>query len=132
MNAKQFQAAAFLLRECEVAELTGYAPGTIRKMIDNGVLHRVLPAGAVCAKFRKRQLAALCGLEMDAAAAQEFAKAAQMLSEKEVTRWTGYSGHTLERIVATGGLTFRRPAGAARGKFLKSEIAEMIGFPEMI
>lgn len=131
MNVKEFQAAAFLLSEGQVCAITGYAAHTVRKLADVGVLQAVKLRGATKGKFRKRQVAHLIGVAMGAEVL-EFTRCAHLLTEKQVTRWTGYCGQALDAMVRAGGLTRRRPAGSGTGKFLKAEIAELIGYPELV
>ncbi len=124
MTKEQFKALPHLLQEADVVAL-GYSPRTISKFVDCGVLVRVKPKGTSAARYQKRQLAQMLQWELEVG---EFQKEPQFMQTKAVHRWTGYSENTLTAIAKAGGITFVKPPGSGAGKFLKTDVARLIGF----
>ena len=130
MNQQQFKAAPHLLMRRHLVEL-GYGKTTIHKFEDCGVLRQVRPPGADQVRYQKKQLAQL--LKWDGLlGAEAFAREKPLMELKVVKEWTGMSEVTLNHVVQAGGLSLVRPAGMTRGKFLKSEIAELLGFEHLV
>jgi hypothetical protein len=126
MTQAEFKALPYLLLEHQVAAL-GYDRRTVAKFADCGVLHKVEPAGSGHARYQKRQLAQLLGLEATLELA-EFRREPLLMSLKSVRRWTGFTEETLAKIVQAGGLRRVQPPGSSHGKYLKEQIARLIGF----
>ena len=51
---------------------------------------------------------------------------------KAVHRWTGYSEMTLSAIGKAGEVGFVKPPGAGAAKFLKADVARLIGFEQFV
>lgn len=128
MTREEFKKLPHLVMEGAVVEL-GYGRRTIAKFVDSNVLRKIQPAGAGHGKYQKKQVAQLLGVGwtelLDEAA---FRKEPQFMGAKAVNYWTGYCETTLKKIADAGGLTFRKPPGMGKGRFLKAEIAKLIGF----
>ena len=123
MNQQEFQRLPWLLLEQQVTAL-GYDRRTLAKLVDCGVLEKVTPAGNGHARYRKKQLAQLLEWPADAGG---FAAERPLMSLKAVRTWTGFSEETLGKIVQAGGLRLVKPPGTAQGKYLKDQIAALIG-----
>ena len=130
MTREQFKALPHLVREQDVRAL-GYGRQTVAKFVDCGVLLRMSPAGCGQARYQKRQLAQLLKWEelLDTAG---FHREPPMLDLKAVQRWTGWTDTTVMQIVRAGGLAFVKPPGSGHGKFLKKEVAALIGFEAFV
>lgn len=126
MTRESFKQLPHLLQRHEV-EAAGFGRQTIEKYVDAGVLTLVQPAGCGQARFQKRQLAQLLNWE-DLLDASGFAEEPPAMSLKAVLRWTGWDDRTLAKIVRAGGLTLVKPPGSGAGKYLKSEVAALLGF----
>ncbi len=130
MTREEFKQLPHLVREHDVVAM-GYGRNTVHKFVDCGVLVRVCPKGCGQARFQKRQLANLLKWE-DCVDVAAFRQERPMLEAKAVQRWTGWSEATLGNIAAAGGLSFVKPPGAGKGKFLKQEIAKLIGLENAV
>lgn len=121
-----------LVMEAKAGEM-GYGRATVSKFVACGVLKQVKPPGARQAKYQKKQLAHLLEwgdlIGPDEAA---FRLEPPLLGAKAVRQWTGWCDDTLAMIVRAKGLTFKKPPGAGKGKFLKREIAGLIGFEGLV
>lgn len=130
MTQSEFKALPHLLQETDVVKL-GYSARTIAKFVDCGVLRKVMPAGTHSARFQKKQLAELLQwtelLEPGA-----FQAEPPFMQIKAVQRWTGYAENTLTAIGKGGELHLVKPPGSGTGKFLKAEVAKLIGFENYV
>ena len=132
MTQADFKSLPFLLLEHQVAKL-GYDRRTLGKLVDCAVLSRIAPKGCTQGRYQKRQLAQLLHWEhLLAADEAQFRQLAPLLPLKPVRTWTGYTEETLSGIVHAHGLTLVKPPGMSQGKFLKAEIAKLIGFEHLI
>jgi len=130
MTKEDFKKLPYLVMEHDIVAC-GLGRATIGKYVENGILARVCPAGAGQAKYRKKQLAQL--LQWEGLLEPElFRREKPLLEAKAVTRWTGWSDTTLGKIVQARGLTFVKPPGAGKGKYLKQQIAVLIGMEEQV
>lgn len=130
MTKEQFKALPHLLAEGDVVAL-GYSPSTIRKFVDCGVLVKVKPAGTSAARYQKKQLAQLLHWE-DVLEVAAFKSEPPFMQVKAVHHWTGYSENTLAQIGAMEGIQCSQPPGATARKFLKADVAKLIGFENFV
>ena len=107
-------------------EALGYGRATVIKLCDCGVLNAVKLRGDHRTRYQKRQVAALVKWE-DPAPAAQFALEKPLMETKAVQRWTGWDRGTLSQLVESGSLTLMKPPSAGKGKYLKEEIAAIIG-----
>lgn len=128
MTRKEFEALPWLLQRHHLEEL-GYSKRTLGKFVDCGTMMQIRPKGSGQARYQKRQVAQLLKWEdCIASALADFKREPASMPGKAVQRWTGWSDTTLTHIASARGLTFVKPPGAAHGKFLKDEVAKLIGF----
>src|SRR5262252_5052203 len=125
MTQEEFRRLPFLLTKAQVADVVGYAPSTLVKMVECGVLEKVLPAGAKEQRFRKVQVAMLLGYPWQEDA-KAFRREPLLMKLKAVEVWTGYAEKTVRKIIRAGGLQWVRPAGMNEGKFRKAEVARLL------
>ena len=125
MTREEFTALPYLLTPGQV-EACGYAPRTVDKYAESGILAVILPAGCRKRRFQKRQLAQMLGWEstVDRAA---WAREKPLLPLGVVQQWTGYDERTVANMVLAGGLVVVRPAGLWCAKYRKEQIGEWIG-----
>lgn len=126
MTKPEFQSWPWLLFEHQVRRATGYAAGTVEKLVDCGVLESVRPDGCGQRKVRKVQVARMLKCEnwLDI---ERWRSEPEFMGTKSVSAWTGYSASTLSKLVEAGALDMVRMAGLSRGKFLKRQVARLIG-----
>ena len=128
MTRKEFEAAPWLVMEHHLAGL-GYGRATLGKFVDCGTLNKICPKGCGQGRYQKRQIAHLVKWpDCLAEAVRAFGQEPALMPAKAVMRWTGWSDTTLGNIAGAGGLSFVKPPGAGQGKFLKDEVAKLIGF----
>jgi len=135
MTKLQFQALPLLIFEHHVVAVTGYARNTIAKFTDCGVLTIVKPNGSGQGRFQSRQIAQMIGWDWKEVLREwieQFQRENNLMLEKAVTRYTGYAEKTLLNIRKARGLDFLKPAGADAGRYRKEQIAELIGFKELV
>ncbi len=130
MTKEQFKALPHLLQEKDVVAL-GFSPSTISKFVECGVLIKVKPPGTSAARYQKKQLAQLLHWE-DLLETKTFQAEAPFMQVKAVCRWTGYSENTLMAIGLVSGIESSRPPGMKARKFLKSSVANLIGFEQWV
>ena len=130
MTRDEFKQLPHLIREPEVVAL-GFGRRTVLKFVDCGVLARICPAGCGEARYQKKQCANLLHWE-DLLDTEAFRMEPPALELKAVIRWTGWDERTLTKMVKARGLTFVKPPGAGKGKYLKGEIATLIGFYQFV
>jgi len=130
MTKDDFKKLPYLVMEHDVMAC-GLGRATIGKYVENGILARVQPVGAGQAKYRKKQLAQLLQWE-ELLEPALFRKEKPLLDAKAVTRWTGWSEMTLQKIVLAGGLKFMQPPGSGKRKYLKWEIGQLIGLEDQV
>ena len=79
----------------------GYSRSALEKLVDCGVLDRVVLRGCRQGRYQKRQLALLLGwagvVDGDRA---EFVREPELLRLKAVRRWLGLSEATIRKVVA--------------------------------
>jgi len=132
MNRKEFQRAPGLLREKDAIGL-GYARCTLMKYVDCHVLRRIKPPGCGQAHYQKRQLAQLLDWpEVVAADEEQFSREPQFMRRKAVRRWTGLDRETLAKLVDHSVLKPVQPPGTGEAKYLKSQIAALIGMEHCV
>jgi len=106
----------------------GYGRATLEKFVDCGVLRRIRPPGCDQNRYQKKQIALLLDwpelVDLDQA---RFAREPMLLRPCVVREWTGWSESSLLRMVDAGGLKSQRFA-LGESRFLKKEIAELLGF----
>ena len=130
MTTQDFSRLPLLLDRNDVVRALGYSWNTVAKMIDSGILRGVRPAGCHWFRYQKVQVAKLAGLgDTLAYAARQMQDEPLLMGEKSVCNWTGYAPHTLARIVRAGGLTLVKPPGNGTGRYLKLQIADLVGLP---
>jgi hypothetical protein len=125
MTREEFQGLPHLLTQCQVVGC-GYAPATIGKYVEHGILRAVLPKGCTQRRYQKLQLAELLGW-MDLVDVKGWQREKPLLPLGAVTQWTGYANGTVSDIVAAHGLTVVQPGGIGERKFRKEEVGEWIG-----
>ena len=132
MTQKEFQGLPWLLKEQQV-EALGYDRRTLRKMVDCQVLKKVSLPGCGQGRYQKRQLALLLRwdhlLQEDM---ERFKSEPPLMMLKAVQGWTGFAEETLSKIMQAQGLTAIRPPGVNQGKFLKAEVAGLLGVGELV
>lgn len=126
MTREQFRCLPYLLAAADVVAM-GYSERSLIKFVECGVLVKVQPCGMQNARFQKKQLAQLLNWDelLDVAA---WKVEPLFMRVKAVQLWTGYSENTLTKIAAAGGLGFVKPPGMFGGKFLKPDVAKLLGF----
>ena len=130
MTREQFKGLPYLVQETEVRAL-GYSWSTVAKFVACGVLVKIKPAGTQAARFQKKQLAQLLRWE-ELLEPLVFRAEPPLMQIKTVQRWTGYSENTLTAIGKAGGIQIVKPPGAEVGKFLKADVARLIGFEAFV
>ena len=125
MTRDEFKRLPYLVMEHHVVA-AGFGRATVSKFVDCGVLVRICPAGCGQARYQKKQLGQLLHWG-DLLDNRDWNQEPALLSIKAVMRWTGWSDTTLSNMAAAGGLSFVKPAGSGKGKFLKSDVARLIG-----
>lgn len=120
------------MREKDATGL-GYARCTLAKYVDCQVLRRIKPPGCTQAHYQKRQLAQLMDWpEAVAADEEQFKREPQFMRLKAVRRWTGLDKETLAKLVARQVLKTVQPPGTEQVKYLKSQIAALIGMEHCV
>jgi hypothetical protein len=130
MTQAEFKQLPYLLLRHQVVAC-GYGRAQLDKFVDCGVLRRVQLTGLEQHRYQKKQLAELLGWG-ELLEAADFLAEPPLLAVKAAQRWTGLSDTVLAQVRSAGGLTFVKPPGAGNGKFLKREIAGLIGFEKFI
>ena len=125
MTREEVQKLPYLLTQGQVVAC-GYAPATIGKYAEHGILRAVLPKGCTQRRYQKVQLAGLLAWE-DLIDVKAWAREKPLLGLGAVTQWTGYANGTISDIVAAKGLTAVQPGGIGERKFRKEEIGGWIG-----
>lgn len=126
MTREQFQELPWLLLPHQVRLVVGYAPATVLKLMDCGVLKVVQPAGSQQSKVQKIQVAQLVKL-VEWLDWERWKAEPALMGEKAVTAWTGYAGRTLKKMVEAKSLELIRPAGLNGGRYRKTQVGKLIG-----
>lgn len=130
MTREEFRRLPHLVQEGDVQRM-GYSARTVAKFVECGVLARVQPKGTGSARYQKRQLAQLLGWE-ELLEGKAFEQEPPLLPTKAVHRWTGFSENTLAKTADAGALRRVQPPGASTAKYLKADVAAMIGFEQFV
>ena len=130
MTKEQFRALPYLVQPIDVVQM-GYGPATVDKFVDCGVLNKIKPAGTQFVRFQKRQLALLLRWA-ELLEPKLFQEEPPLMRIKSVHLWTGYSMNTLTAIGRAGGIGIVKPVGMSQVKFLKADVARLIGFEEYL
>ena len=127
MTKAEFQELPGLLMEHQVIAL-GYSRATLEKFVACRVLQAIQPPGSGQKRFQKRQLALLMGWkDMNDLDEQKFAAEPLLMRSKAVQWYTGMSETSLGKLVSARTLRLVRPPGSREGKYLKEQIAVLVG-----